>query len=153
MHLSRRIADCFLHAHVACQCFLQLLLYTLVIVYSLRIADDIVDDWQSFKSYMTDGWNLIDVLMVLFFVGHIVLTFVWMLRAQGLSYVVDPNVEEALWDWDKYYILRQTISLFRTSRYLLAFGVLMCFFKALKFIGITPALQSLTKTVREPLVA
>ncbi|KAG5176602.1 Polycystin cation channel-domain-containing protein [Tribonema minus] len=127
---------------------LEMVLYVTVIVYMVKTADDIVDDWDSFVSFMKSGWNLIDIGLIVCLLVNICMTAVWMLQAQGLKYVVDPTVKLDQRNDEAYYKLRSCSEHYATAKYFLALAMLLAFLKCLKFIGFTPSLQALTNTIK-----
>ncbi|CAM9854787.1 unnamed protein product [Chrysoparadoxa australica] len=125
----------------------QAVLYALVTLHVVHMADELVDSWGDFLVFVRMPWNLADMLMVVCFIGNLACTAIWMLRAATISYVVDIDYDDAEEDWDKYFSVASTLYMFRKSRTFIAMALLLCFIRSFKYIGITPSLQSLARTV------
>ena len=124
-----------------------------VLGYLTRAADEVAD-YKTFVAYMSGLWNFLDMVNVMAFIVVIGLRVAWTLRGLQMAYNVpyhetkfgDVNVPDET-NHDHYYRIRITFALWRYSRSVFAFGVLVNFFKAFKYVGASKRLSQATLTM------
>lgn len=126
---------------------LMIVLYAFVLIFLVRMADDVINDWDTFWRFILNGYNLFDVGMVVLILTNLCVTVVWMLEAANIKYIADIEVQDSQRDDMHYFKVLGTLEKYELARLCLACSILLAFFKGFKFIGFTPSLQALARTL------
>jgi len=100
------------------QVILEFILYIMIIIYLTRASDEIAK-YGSFSGYITDFWNLVDIMNVFSFICVVAIRVFWMINAAQIEYDTgtvgteyDEESAEEFED-DKYVRIRKSVVYYR----------------------------------------
>ena len=130
------------------QVIFEFVLYFIIIVYLTKASDEIAKH-GSFSGYITNFWNLVDIMNVFSFIFVIALRVFWMINSSQIEYHVGDEYDASEIDNENYIPIRLSMVYFSWGRTFFAFGVLLSFIKSFRFVGVSRRLNLFCSTIQE----